>query len=75
MSIYGSISYFSRKLDETAEIVSSSNPLNLMQKKNTIKNSLNFQVTKVNSTNITLIDKKIHCFSMTKTGKKEKDNI
>ena len=33
MSIYGSISYFSRKLDETAEIVSSSNPLNLMQKK------------------------------------------
>ena len=30
MSIYGSISYFSRKLDETAEIVSSSNPLNLM---------------------------------------------
>ena len=30
MSIQGSISYFGRKLDETAEIVSSSNPLNLM---------------------------------------------
>ena len=51
----------------------SNNPLELNIKKDTIKNSLDFQLTKFNITNITLIDKKIHCFSITKTGKKRKE--
>ena len=33
MSVYGSISYFGKKLDEVVEIVSSSNPLELNLKK------------------------------------------
>ena len=72
ISIYGSISYFGKKLDEIAEIVSSSNPLEPNVKKNSVKNSLNFQLTKVNDTNVTSKDKKIHRFSITKTGKKRK---
>ena len=43
-----------------------------MLKENAIENSLNFQLIKVNGTNITLKDKKIHRFSLTKTGKKKK---
>ena len=46
-----------------------------MLKENAIENSLNFQLTKVNGTNITLIDKKIHRFSLTKTGKKKRQCI
>ena len=59
ISVYGSISYFGKKLDEIVEIVSSNNPLEFNIKKNTVRNSLNFHLAKVNCTNITLIDKKI----------------
>ena len=37
-----------------------------------MKGYLNFQLAKVNGTKITLIDQKIHCFSITKTGKKKR---
>ena len=50
-----------KKLDEIAEIVSSTNPLEF-NVKNAIKNFLNFQLTKVNGTNITLIDKRYIVF-------------
>ena len=46
-----------------------------MLKENAIENSLNFQLIKVNGTNITLKDKKIHRFSLTKTGKKKKKTM
>ena len=75
VSVYGSISYFGKKLNEIAEISSSRNPLEFDVKKNAVKNSLNLQLTKVIGTNITLIGKEIHRFSITKTGKKKKDNI
>ena len=72
VSVYGSISYFGKKLNEIAEISSSRNPLEFDVKKNAVKNSLNLQLTKVIGTNITLIGKEIHRFSITKTGKKKK---
>ena len=59
ISVYGSISYFGKKLDEIVEIVSINNPLEFNVKKNTVRSSLNFHLAKVNRTNITLIDKKI----------------
>ena len=61
---------FGKRLDEIAEIVSNSNPLKLNVKK-PVENSLNSQLAKANSTNIMLIDKKIHRFSITKTSKKK----
>ena len=63
ISVYGSISCFGKKLDEIAELVSSNNSLEFDLKKNTVKISRNFQLTKVNGTNITLIDKNMHRFS------------
>ena len=60
ISVYASISYFDK------------NPLEFDVKTNTAKNYLNFQPAKVNGTNTTFIDKKIHRFSITKTGKKRK---
>ena len=60
ISVYVSISYFDK------------NPLEFDVKTNTAKTYLNFQPAKVNGTNTTFIDKKIHRFSITKTGKKRK---
>ena len=37
-----------------------------------IKNSLDFQLKKVNGTNVLLTDKEIYNFSQTKAGKKRK---
>ena len=52
ISIYGSISYFGKKIDEIAKIVSTSNPLDFnAEKKNEVNNYLNFQLTIVNGTN------------------------
>ena len=48
ISIYGSISYFGK----IAEIISSNKPLEFDVKKDTIKNSLDFQLTKINGTNV-----------------------
>ena len=62
ISVYGSISYFGEKNSKIAKIVSSSNLLKFNIKKDTIKKSLDFQLTKTNRKNVTLIDKKIHNF-------------
>ena len=75
ISVYGSISYLGKKLDKIAEIVSSSNRLEFNVKKTAVKSYLNFQLAKVKGTKITLIDNKIHRFSITKTGKKKKKTI
>ena len=52
ISIYGSISYFGKKINKIAEIISSNKPLEFDVKKDTIKNSLDFQLTKINGTNV-----------------------
>ena len=71
--IYGFISYFEKKtFNELAQIVSSSKPLEFNIEKDAIKNYPGFQLTRVNSTNVTLTDKKDYDFSITKIGKKRK---
>ena len=52
ISIYGSISYFGKKINKIAEIISSNKPLEFDVEKDTIKNSLDFQLTKTNGANV-----------------------
>ena len=72
MSIYGFISCIKKTINEKAQILSSSEQLRFNIENDTIKNSLDFQLTKVNGANAEIIDKKIHHFSVTKIGKKRK---
>ena len=72
VSIYGFISCIEKTINEKAKIVSSSERLRFNIENDTIKNSLDFQLTKVNGANAEIIDKKIHHFSVTKIGKKRK---
>ena len=49
ISVYGSISYFDKKsINEAVEIVSFNNPLKFSAVKNTKKNTLDFQLIKIN---------------------------
>ena len=61
-----------KNVNELAQIVSSSKPLEFNIEKDTIKNYLGFQLTRVNSKNVMLTEKKVHDFSMTKINKKRK---
>ena len=63
ISVYGSISYFDK--NEAVETVSFNNPLKFSVVKNTIKNTLDFQLTKING-NL------IYNFSCTEIGIKRK---
>ena len=59
ISVYGSISYFEKKsISEAVEIVSFSNPLKFFVVKNMIKNTLDYQLTKINGNPLVLNDKK-----------------
>ena len=59
ISVYGSISYFNKKsVNQAVEIVSFDNPLKFSVVKNTIKNTLSFQLTKIDGTLPILKDKK-----------------
>ena len=59
ISVYGSISYFDKKsISEAVEIVSFSNPLKFFVVKNMIKNTLDYQLTKINGNLFVLNDKK-----------------
>ena len=51
-----------KKVNELAQIVSSSKRLEFNIEKDTIKNYLDFQLTRVNGTNVVLTDKKVHIF-------------
>ena len=57
-------------VNDLAQIVSSSKPPEFNIEKDAIKNSLDFQLTRVNGTNVTLTDRKVQDFSITKIGKK-----
>ena len=73
ISVYGSISYFDKKsINEAVETVSFNNPLKFSVVKNTIKNTLDFQLTKINRNLPVLNDGKIHNFSFTEIGNKRK---
>ena len=59
ISVYGSISYFDKKsISKAVEIVSFSNPLKFFVVKNMIKNTLDYQLTKINGNLLVLNDKK-----------------
>ena len=49
-----------KKINKIAKVISSSKPIEFNVKKDTIKNSLDFQMTKVNGTNVLLTDKNIY---------------
>ena len=73
ISVYGFISFFNTKsVNEKVQIVSFNNPLKFTVLKDTIKNTLDFQLTKIDGNLPKLNDKKIHHFSLTEVGKKEK---
>ena len=64
ISVYGSISYFDKKsLNEIVKIVSFNNPLRCSVVKGLVKNTSNFQITKIDGTLPLLNNKKMHIFS------------
>ena len=73
ISVYGSISFFNKKcVNEKVQIVSFNSLLKFTLSKDTIKNTLDFQLTKIDGKLPKLYDKKIHHFSLTEVGKKRK---
>ena len=72
-SIYGSISYFSKKgVNEIVQIISFNNPLKFLVSRSTIKKALDFQLTKIDENLPTLSDKKVYNFSLTEIRTKSK---
>ena len=70
MSVYGSISFFNKKsINENVQLVSLNNRLKFTVLKDTIKNTLDFQLTKIDENLPKLNDKKKHHFSLTEVGK------
>ena len=73
---YGSISNFDKKgTNETAQITSFNNPLKLFVSNDTIKNSLDFKLTKINRSLPAIRDKKVHNFLFTEIGTKRKKQM
>ena len=73
MSVYDSISFLNKKsINEKVQIVWFNSPLKFTVLKDTIKNTLNFQLTKIDGNLPKLNDKKLHHFSLTEVGKKKK---
>ena len=56
--VYGSISYFGNSINKAVQKVSFNSPLKFYAVKNTIKNTLNFQLTTINGNYTILNDKK-----------------
>ena len=49
-----------KKINKIDKVISSSKPIEFNVKKDTIKNSLDFQMTKVNGSNVLLTDKNVY---------------
>ena len=76
LSIYGSISYFDKKgRNETTQIISFNDPLKFFLSNDTVKNSLDFKLTKINGSLPAIRDKKVHNFSFTEIGTKRKKHM
>ena len=74
LSIYGSISYFDKKgTNEAAQIISFNNHLKCFISNDTVKNSLDFKLTKINGSLPAIRDKKVHNFLFTEIGTKRKN--
>ena len=73
LSIYDSIGYFDKKRKkQDRQIISFNNPLKFFVSNDTVKNSLNFKLTKINGSLPAIRDKKVHNFSFTEIGSKRK---
>ena len=73
LSIYDSIGHFDKKgTNKTAQIISFNNPLKFFVSNDTVKNSLNFKLTKINGSLPAIRDKKVHNFSFTEISSKRK---
>ena len=73
ISIYGSISYFNKKtINDITKIINLEEFLKLFVKKDTLKDSINFQLTNINGQIPQLRGSKIYNFSLSKIGKKRK---
>ena len=73
MYVYGSVSFFIKNtVNENVQIVSFNNLLKFTVLKGTMKNTSDFQLTKIDGNLPILNDKKINNFSFTGTGNKTK---
>ena len=73
ISIYGSISYFNKKTNnDISKIIDPEEFLKLFVKKDTLKDSINFQLRNINGQIPQLRDSKIYNFSLSKIRKKRK---
>ena len=71
--MYGSIGYFNKKTENRIfKIISPENLLKFLVDKDTIRNSLNFQLTSISGKLPKLQDKKNHNLSLTRLGRKRK---
>ena len=76
LSIYGSIGYFNKNgTNEAAQIILLNNPLKCFVSSDTVKNSLDFKLTKINRRFPAIRNKKVHNFSFTEIGTKRKKKL
>ena len=61
--------------NEAAQIISFNNPLKFFVSNDTVKNSLDFKLTKINGSLPQIRDKKFHNFSFTEIGTKRKKQV
>lgn len=73
LSIYGSLSYFQgQSTNESLQLLDVTNFLKFFIEKNSLKNELKFQLTKISGNIPKTKDNKVHHFSITHLGKKRK---
>ena len=74
--VYGSTSYFNKKTaNEIVQIISFNRPLKFLVSKDTIKSTLDFQLTKIDGNLPKLNGKKIYNFSLTEIETKRKTQM
>ena len=74
LSLYGSFSYFSGKTSiKNLKLINS--PLNFLIEKRSLKENLKIQLAYINGSDVKTEDKKIHDFSITKLGKRQKSML
>ena len=70
MSVCGSISYFNKRVvNEVVQLISFNNLLKIFVSKDIIKNSADFQLTKIDENLPKLNDKKVYSYSLTERRK------
>ena len=74
LSIYGSLTCFDKKNDHIS-IISPTNTVKFELNKDTFKDVLNRQITKINGQKAEIIDKKIHQMLISNIGKKKKKKV